>query len=86
MKLRSVNKLDKTKKTTSKTFDGDVISTNCGVIVIFPICGQFGAIWQPYSERIVCKSYISLPVILYLTKTENRTKKSLTQLSHYFLE
>ena len=31
---------------------------NCDVIVIFPIYGQFGAIWKPYSKRIVCKTYI----------------------------
>ena len=31
---------------------------NCDVIVIFPIYGQFGAIWKPDSRRIVCKTYI----------------------------
>ena len=37
-------KLDKRNKTISKKFDGDVVSVNCDVIVIFPIYGQFGAI------------------------------------------
>ena len=28
--------------------DEDVMSENCGVIVIFLIHGQFGAIWLPF--------------------------------------
>ena len=39
MKLGPVTKLDKTNKTMSKQFDDDVMSTNCDVIVIFPIYG-----------------------------------------------
>ena len=31
---------------------------NCDVIIIFPIYGQFGAIWKPDSGCIVCKTYI----------------------------
>ena len=46
MKLGPVTKLDKRNKTTSKKFDDDVMSENCDVIVIFPIYGQFGAIWK----------------------------------------
>ena len=34
------------------------MSENCHVIVIFPIYGQFGAIWKPDSARTVCKTYI----------------------------
>ena len=34
------------------------MSTNCDVIVIFPIYGQFGAIWKPNSGRKVCETYI----------------------------
>ena len=83
MKLGPVTKLEKRNKTTSKKFDEDVISENCEVIVIFPIYGQFGAIRKPDSGGILCKTYISLIVSFYLTKAENRTKKSLTQLSHY---
>ena len=44
MKLGPVPKLDKRNKTTSKKFDDDVIS---------PYYGQFGAIWEPDSGRIV---------------------------------
>ena len=49
MKLGPVTKLDKRNKTTSKRFYDDVMSTNCEVIVIFPIYGQFGAIQNPGS-------------------------------------
>ena len=35
LKKKSVTKLDKGNKTTSKNFDDDVMSTNCDVIVIF---------------------------------------------------
>ena len=58
MKLGPVTKLDKRNKTISKNFDDDVTSENCDVIAIFPIYGQFGAIWKPDSGRIVCKIYI----------------------------
>ena len=58
MKLEPETKLDTRNKTTPKNLDDDVISENCDVTVIFPICGQFGAIWKPDSGRIVCKTYI----------------------------
>ena len=58
MKLRPVTKLDKRNKTTSKKFDDDVLSGSCGVIVIFPIYGQSGAILKPDSGRIMCRTYI----------------------------
>ena len=41
MKFGPVTKLDKGKKITLKKFDVDVISTDCDVIVIFRISGQF---------------------------------------------
>ena len=34
------------------------MSENCGVIVIFPIYGQFGAIQKPDFGRVFCKTYI----------------------------
>ena len=58
MKLGPVTKLDKRNKTRTKKFDDDVMSTNCDVIVIFPIYGQFGAMRKQGSERIACTSYI----------------------------
>ena len=59
MKLGQVTKLYKRNNETSKKSDDDVMSENCDVIAIFPIYGQFRAIWKPDSGRIVCKTYIS---------------------------
>ena len=54
---------------------------NCDVIVIFLNNGQFGA-----SQKLDSKLTFSVRVNFYLTKTENRTKKPLTQLSYcYYL-
>ena len=82
MKLGPVTKLDKRNKTTSKKFDVDVMSKNCDVIVTFRIFGQSGAVRRPESV----KDMFSVIVTFCLTKTENRTKKSQTQLSHYCFE
>ena len=46
MKLGAVTKLDKRNKTTSKKFDNDIVWRSCDMIAIFPIYGQFGAIWK----------------------------------------
>ena len=56
---------------------------NCDAIAIFTIYSQFGAIWKLESGRIICKIMFALIIAIHLTKTENRTKKFLTQLSHY---
>ena len=83
MKLGPVTKLDKINKTTSKKFYDDVMSSNCDVIVIFPIYGQFGAIRKPYSGGIVCKTYIFINSNFLSYK---KSKKSLTELSQYCFE
>ena len=58
---------------------------NCDVIVIFQIFDQFGAARRPPDTE---SAKVMFPVIVTfcLKKTENRTKKSLTQLSHYSFE
>ena len=86
MKLGPLTKLDKRNKRMSKKIDDDVMSANCDVIIVFPIYGQFGAIRKPDSGRMSVKLTFSLIVTFYLTKTENRTKKPLTQLSRYCFE
>ena len=60
MKLGPVTKLGKRNKTPSKKkkIDGDVMSENCDVNVIFLIFSQFGAIQKSDSGRRVCKNYI----------------------------
>ena len=65
--------------------DDDIMLANCD-IVIFPIYGQFGAMWKPDSGCMVCKTYIFIKSILLSYKTENRIKKFLTQLSYYYFE
>ena len=77
MKLGPATKIDKRNKITSKKFDDDVMPANCDVIVILLINGKFRAIRKRDSTCIVCKSYFSLTVTFHLTKSENRTKKSL---------
>ena len=85
MELGLLTKLDKRNKATSKKIDDDIVSENCDVIAIFFfIYGQFGAIRKPDSGPV--ELMFSLIVTFYLTKTENRTKKPLTQLSHYCFE
>ena len=81
MELGPVIKFDKKNTATSKKFDDGVMSANCGVIVFFPIYGQFAATWKLDSRRMVYKSYIFNKNTFCLTKTENRTKKSLRQPS-----
>ena len=82
MKLCPVTKID--NKNNVKKFDDEVMSGNCEVISIFLIYGTFGTIRKTNSGRMICKFYIFYKC--YLTKTENRTKNSPTQLSHYYLE
>ena len=60
MKLGQVTNVNMRNKTASKTFDDNVMSENCDVIVILPIYGQFTAIWKPDSGHIVCETYISI--------------------------
>ena len=59
------------------------MSANCGAIVIF------SDLWLIWNNRIpvawTVKLTFSLIVNFFLTKTENRTKNSLTQLPHYCL-
>ena len=75
MKLLPVTKPNKRNKTMSKKFDVDVMSEICDVIVIFQIL-----------ETEPAKVMFSVIVTFCLTKTDNRTKKSLTQLSRYCFE
>ena len=82
IKLGPVTKIDKGNKTTLKTSYDDVMSKNCDVIVIFRFLAnleQSGG-WIPDTET--AKDMFSVTVTFCLIKTENRTNKSLTQLSH----
>ena len=86
IKLGPATKIATRNTATSKKIDDDVTSTNCDVTVFFLIDGQFAAIRKPDFGRMVYKLKFSLIVNLYLTKPENKTKKSLTKLSYYCFE
>ena len=86
MKLGPVTKLDKNVKKDVKKFDDDVMRENCDVLVIFPINADLEQFRSRISDAQSVKPTFSLIVTFYLTKTENRTKKYLTQLSHYCFE
>ena len=86
MKLGSVTKIDTRNKITSKK----LTMTSCQKIVtslsffgFLANLEQSGG-WIPDTES--AKVMFSVIVTFCLTKTENRTKKSLTQLSHYCFE
>ena len=57
MKLGPETKLLKRNKEMSKKFGIDVMTENFDVIVIFLIYGQFEAIREANSGRMICKTY-----------------------------
>ena len=57
MTVGTVTRHDKRNIITSKKFGNDVISENCDVIAVFPICGQSGAIRKPEYRCIVYKNF-----------------------------
>ena len=63
--------------------DDEIMSVNCAVSVSFRIYGQFGATRKRNSGLMVCNPYIFIDSNLFLTKTENIAKISLSQLSYY---
>ena len=64
--------------------------TSCQEIVMSLLFFQFTANLEQFRSRIAdalsVKLVFSLIVTFYLTETENRTKKSLKQFSHYCFE
>ena len=78
--------LTREAKQRQKKITNDVLSEDCDVIVIFRIFGHFGAVRGADSGHRVCKTYVFINRTFSLAKTENKTKKSLTQLSHYFFQ
>ena len=84
IKLGPVTKLDKGNTEMSKTFDDDA----CRQIVMSLYFFQFMDNSQPSGNRIpdawsIKLTFSLITITFYLTKIENRTKKSLTQLSYY---
>ena len=58
MNLGPVTKLDKRNKAVTRKFDDNVMSANCDVIAVFPIYGEFRAIWKSDFGCLVGKTYI----------------------------
>ena len=81
MKLGPVTKLYMRNTKSLKKIGNDVISINCDVIVIFTIYGQLEQSESRIPDAWSVKTINSLIVTFYLTKIENKTKKSVTQLS-----
>ena len=86
MKLGVVTKIDKRNQTTLKKIE----LTSCRKIVTSLSFFGFSANLEQSGGRIPdtesAKVMFSVIVTFCLTKTENRTKKPLTQLSHYCFE
>ena len=86
MKLGPVTKFDKRNKATSK----NMMLTSCRKFVTSLSFFGFLANLEQFGGQIPdtesAKVMFSVIVTTCLTKTENRTKKSLTQLSHYCFE
>ena len=82
MKVGPVTKLDQ----RNKKFDDDVRSKNCDVIVIFGFLANMEQSGGRIPDTKSAKVTFPLIVTLCLRKTENRTIKSITQLSHYCFE
>ena len=86
MKLGPVTKLDKKKMAVSK----NLTMTSCQQYLMSLSFSQFMADLEQLESRIPDEWSVvltfSLIAIFHLTKTENRTKKSLRQLSYYCFE
>ena len=79
IKPKPVTNLDKENKTTSKKIDYDVILEHWTSLSFFHFIEQESGLES-------AKLTFSLITTFYFTKTENKTKKPLTQLSHYCFE
>ena len=86
MKLPPVTKLNKRKKKTSKKCSDDLILENYYGIVFFQFMVNLEQSGNQIPKAESVKLIFSLIVTVYLTKTENRTKNSQTQLAHYCFE
>ena len=86
MKLEPVTKLDKESTATSKILTYTSYQQNVTSLLFL----QFMANFEQSGSRSPVASYVkctfSSVVTFYLTKTENKTKKYLTQLSYNCFE
>ena len=86
MKLGPVTKLDKRNKTTSKSFDDNIMSKIVTSLLFFGFFANLEQSGDRIPDTESTKVIFSVIVTFVLAKTANRTRKSLTQLSHYCFE
>ena len=91
MKHGTLSKLQKRNTMTLNNFDDDPMAANYDFTVNFQIYGRFEVIRPATWYMILSLScllvfHVSLTLMLYITKSENRTKKFLTQPSCYCFE
>ena len=83
MKLGSVTKFHKRKETKSKKFDDNFMSEIVKSLSFFQFTANLEQSGSRIPDAYLVKLIFWLIITFYLSKTESRTKKSLTQLSHY---
>ena len=81
MKLGPVTKFDKRNKITSKKSDDDLMSKIVTSLLFFQFTGNMEQSISQIPDALSVKHIFSLIVTFYLTKTQNRTKKSITVLT-----
>ena len=86
MKFGPVTKLDKRNNKISKKNQRDIMSVIVTSLLFFQFTANSEQSGSHIPDAQSVKLIFSLIVTFYLTKTESRTKKPLTQLSHYCFE
>ena len=86
MKLGPVTKLDKRNKIMSKKIDVGVMSQIMMSLSFFGFLVNLEKFEGRIPDTESAKVIFSVIRTFFLTKTENKTKKSLTQLSYYCFE
>ena len=86
MKVGPVTKLDKRNKTTSNKCDASLCRKIVTSLPFFQFTTNLEQSGRQIPDAYSVKLVFSLIVIFRLTKTKNRTKKSLTQTLHYCFE
>ena len=82
MKLEPVTKPGETNAATTKILNDGLILTDCNVIIIFLVYGQFGANQKPHSRPLFCKTYISINSNLLSYSKLKTELKNLYHSSH----
>ena len=78
MKLEPAPKLDMRNTAATKKIHGDIMMAVSDVSVFFPIQGYLQSSGSRIPDAWSVKLNFSLTITFYITKTEARTKKSLT--------